>query len=183
MYLCNIWVAGDFNLPKMDWDHMCPSPDYKHPLFYRHITAVLNDSNLTQTVSLPTSDSNIIDLFFTTHPTLVQRVSILPRISDHDIQVNTSAKILFQKPRSISPYKMANWDGMKQALEAYHQDMLESGKYSSLNAVQLCDDLHSTLTSLTNKFIPSKLSSTRDNLPWGNQKLKRIARQRDRAFQ
>ena len=95
MYLCNIWVAGDFNLPKMDWDHMCPSPDYKHPLFYRHITAVLNDSNLTQTVSLPTSDSNIIDLFFTTHPTLVQRVSILPGISNHDIvqiQVNTSSE-------------------------------------------------------------------------------------------
>ena len=41
---------------------------------------------------------------------------------------------------------------------------------------------HSTLTSLTNKFIPSKLSSTRNNLPWFNQKLKRIARQRDRAF-
>ena len=69
---------------------------------------------------------------------------------------------------------------MKKALEAYHQDMLESGKYSSLNAVQLWDDLHSTLT---NKFIPSKLSSTRNNLPWVNQKLKRITRQRDRAFQ
>ena len=68
---------------------------------------------------------------------------------------------------------------MKQALEAYHQDMLESGKYSSLNAVQLWDDNHSTLTSLTNKFIPSKLS----NLHWVNQKLKRIARQRDRVFQ
>jgi len=72
---------------------------------------------------------------------------------------------------------------MKQALEAYHQDMLESGKYSSLNAVQLWDYLHSTLTSLTNKFIPSKLTSTRNNLPWVNQKLKRIARQRDGAFQ
>ena len=69
---------------------------------------------------------------------------------------------------------------MKQAL---HQDMLESGKYSSINAVQLCDDLHSTLTSITNKFIPSKLSSTGNNLPWVNKKLKRIARQRDRAFQ
>jgi len=45
---------------------------------------------------------------------------------------------------------------MKQALKAYHQDMLVSGKYSSLNAVQQWDDLHSTLTSLTNKFIPSK---------------------------
>ena len=150
------------------------------------ITEVINDSNLAYTVSLPTRDSNILDLFFTTNPTFVQRVSILPGISDHDIvqiQVNTSAKNLFQKPRSISLYKKANWDGIKQALEAYHQDMLESGKYSSLNAVQLWDDLHSTLTSLTNKCIPSKLSSTRNNLPWVNQKLKRIAIQRDRAFQ
>ena len=115
-------IAGYFNLPKMDWDNMSPSPDCKHPSFYRQITEVLNDSNLTQTVSLPTRDSNILDLFFTTNPTLVQRVSILPGISDHDIvqiQVNTSAKILFQKPRSISPYKKANWDEMKQAL---HQD-------------------------------------------------------------
>jgi len=119
---CNIWVAGDFKLPKMVWYHMCPSPDCNHPSFCRQITEVLNDSNLTQTVSLPTRDSNILDLFFTTNPTLVQRVSILPGISDHDIvqiQVNTSAKILFQKPRSISPYKKANWDGVKQAL---HQD-------------------------------------------------------------
>ena len=65
---------------------------------------------------------------------------------------------------------------MKQAL---HQDMLESGEYSSLNAVQLWDDTHSTLTSLTHKFIPSKLS----NLHRVNQKLKRIARQKDRVFQ
>ena len=55
---------------------------------------------------------------------------------------------------------------MKQALEAYHQDMLERGKYSSLHVVQLWDDLQYTLTSLTNKFIPSK----------------RIARQRERVF-
>ena len=78
---------------------MCPSPDCKHRSFYRQVTEVLNESNLTQTVSIPTRDSNILDFFFTTHPTLVQRVSILPGISDHDIvqiQVNTSAKILFR---------------------------------------------------------------------------------------
>ena len=97
---CNIWVAEDFNLPKMDWNHMCPSPDCKHPSFYRQITEILNDSNLTPTVSLPTSDSNILDLFFTTNPTLVQRVSILPRISDHDIvqiQVNTRKEMAIQR--------------------------------------------------------------------------------------
>ena len=142
----------------MDWDHMCPSPDCKHPSFYRQITEVLNDSNLTQTVSLPTRDSNILDLFFTTNPTLVKRVSIIPGISDHDIvqiQVHI-CKHSFQKPWSIFLYKKENWDGKKQALEAYHQDMLESWKYFSLNAVQLWDDIHSTLTSLTNKFNPFK---------------------------
>ena len=101
---CNIQVAGDFNLPKMDWGHMCPSPDCKHPSFYRQITEVLNDSNLTQTVSIQTRDSNILDLLFTTNPTLAQRVCILPGISDHDIvqiQLNTSAKVLF---RNHGPY-------------------------------------------------------------------------------
>ena len=47
------------------------------------------------------------------------------------------------------------WDEMKQVLETYHQDMLERRKCSFLNTVQLWDDLHSTLISLTNKFIPS----------------------------
>ena len=138
----NIWVAGDFNLPKMDWDHKCPSPDCKHPSFYRQITEVLNDSTRTQTVSLPTCDSNTLDLFYTTNPTLVQRVSILPGISDHDIvqiQVNTSAKILFQKPRSISLYKKANWDGMNQTLEAYHQDMLVTSIQISIEHISSCD--------------------------------------------
>ena len=85
------------------------------------------------------------------------------RISDHaivHIQVNTSAKILFQKPRSIS--KKANWDGMKQALEIYHEDMLESGKYSSINAVpvQLWDDLllSQTNSSLQNSLAPEIIS-------------------------
>ena len=164
---------GTSTYPRWIGTICAPPPGCKHPSFHRQITEVLNDSNLTQTVSLPTRDSNILDIFFTTNPTLVQRVSILPGISDHEIvqiQVKTSAKNLFQKPRSISLYKRANWDVMKQTLEAYHQDMLESGKYSSLNAIQLWDDLHSTLTSLTSKFVPSKLSSTRNNLPNGSTK-------------
>ena len=48
---------------------------------------------LRQLSPLPTRDSNILDLFFTTNPTFVQRVSIIPGISDHgivQIQVNTS---------------------------------------------------------------------------------------------
>ena len=72
---------------------------------------------------------------------------------------------------------------MKQALEAYHQDMLEIGKYSSLNVVHLWDDLHSTLTSLTNKFIPSKPSSTRNNLPWATKNSNGLLDKETELFQ
>ena len=51
---------------------------------------------------------------------------------------------------------------MKQALEAYHEDMLESGKYSSINAVpvQLWDDLllSQTNSSLQNSLAPEIIS-------------------------
>ena len=79
-------------------------------------------------------------------------------------------KSSFQKPRSISLYRKTKWDGMKQALEAYHQVMLESGKYSCLNAVQLWvwPSLYSHF-SHKHKFIPSKLSRSRNNLHWVNQ--------------
>ena len=94
---------------------MCSSPDCKHLSFYRQITEVLNDSNLIQTISLPTRDSNILDLFFTTNPTLVQRVSILPGISDHaivQIQGNPSAKIIFSETAVYIPIQEGKlgWD-------------------------------------------------------------------------
>ena len=40
---------------------------------------------LEQMVTSPTGGQNILDLFFTTNPTLVNKTSILPGLSDHDI--------------------------------------------------------------------------------------------------
>ena len=81
----NIWVGGDLNLPKMDWNTTSPSPECKHQAFYHQVIDTLNNSNLTQMVNLPTRESNILDLFLTTNPTLVNQVNILPGISDHNI--------------------------------------------------------------------------------------------------
>ena len=46
---------------------------------------------LEQMVTSPTRGQNILDLFLTTNPTLVDNVFIIPGLSDHDIvliQVN-----------------------------------------------------------------------------------------------
>ena len=44
-------------------------------------------------------------------------------------------------------------------------------------------DLHSTLTSLTNKFIPSKPSSTRNNLPWATKNSNGLLDKETELFQ
>ena len=107
------WIAisgsqGTSTYPRWIGAICAPPTDCKHPSFYRQITEVLNDSNLTQTVSISTRDSNILDLFFTTNPTFVQRVSILQGISNHgnvQIQVNTStfAWQIFAAPKYVAP--------------------------------------------------------------------------------
>ena len=136
-------------------------------------------------VNLPTREHNILDLFLTTNPTLVNQVNILPGISDHDIvetKVNTSARICYQMPRKIPLYKKANWQEIKQSLIDYHQVMTSEDKYSALNTEELWENFSNTLNNLTDKWIPSKQSSVRDHLPWVNQDIKKLIRRRNRAF-
>ena len=80
-----IWLLGDFNLPKIDWGHQMPKPDCSHPTFYSECLGAFSDCLLEQIVTSPTRCQNIIDLFFTTNPTLIDKVSILPGLADHYI--------------------------------------------------------------------------------------------------
>ena len=79
------WLLGDFNLPEIDWENLIPSPECGHPTFYRDCLEVLDNCLLEQMVTSPTRGQNILDLFLTTNPTLVDNVSITPGLSDHDI--------------------------------------------------------------------------------------------------
>ena len=76
---------GDFNLPKVDWQSLAPTPDCKFPTFYRECLEVFKDCLLEQTVTSPTWGKHILDLYFTSNPTLIDYVSILPGLSDHGI--------------------------------------------------------------------------------------------------
>ena len=80
-----ICLLRDFNLPKVNWELMAPKPDCSHPTFYRECLEVFNDCLLEQMVTSPTWGQNILDLLLTSNPTLIEKVSVLPGLSDHDI--------------------------------------------------------------------------------------------------
>ena len=74
---------------------------------------------LEQMLTSPTRGQKILDLFFTTNPTLVNKISIMPGLSDHDIvlvEVNSHPEIIKQVPRDIPLYKKTNWDKLKQSM-------------------------------------------------------------------
>ena len=78
-----IWLLGDFNLPKVDWEMKTVKPDCSFPTFYRECLEAFNDCLLIQMVTSPTRGHNILDLIFTSNPTLIDKISVSPDLSDH----------------------------------------------------------------------------------------------------
>ena len=85
-------------------------------------------------INLPTRFQNILDLFFTTNPTLVNKISTIPGISDRDAiicaEVNIKPKSWKQMPHEIPIYKKADWGQLKQIMVDYYQDQLTRDPYA-----------------------------------------------------
>ena len=179
-----VWLLGDFNLPKVDWEHLKPKPDCSHPTFYRECLEALGDCMLEQMVTSPTRGQNILDLFFTTNPTLVDDITIIPGLSDHDIvlaQVNVKPEVTKQVPRNIPLYKKANWDQLKQSMRDFHLELVQSS-LATTDVQSLWDKFVTRLQQGIDTFIPVRKADTRDGFSWINQEIRRLIRKRDKLY-
>ena len=135
-------------------------------------------------MTLPTWGQNILDLFLTKNPTLVDNVSIIPGLSDHDIvlaKVNAKPEISKQVPHTILLYKIADWDQLKQS----NRDLLSELTQSDLATTSvrsMWDRFASKLEQGIDKFIPTRKSGTRDGFPWINQEICCLMRKRDKLY-
>jgi len=76
------FIAGDFNLPNIDW-LTCVAPDDGVP---NSIFQLFVDNNLTQMITIPTRLNNILDKFLTNLPSIVSNYVLCDPLgaSDHD---------------------------------------------------------------------------------------------------
>ena len=135
------------------------APDCKHHTFYLNCLDAFSDCMLEQMVTSPTPGQNILDLFFTTNTTLVNKISILPGLSDHDIvlvEVNSRPEIIKQVPRDIPLYQKANWDQLKQTMrDLYTELQLEP---ATTDRQAMWDKFTSRLQQGIDKHIPIRSS-------------------------
>ena len=140
----------------------------------------MSDENLSQVINISTRGRNTLDLLFTDHPALINHVQSAPGFSDHDtliIEHQIKATINKKPPRKVYQYKKADWEGMQRHIRAFAVDHDVSSMTVEENWVCFKSMVHAAM----DKFIPSKILSTRFNLPYLSQSTKRKMRRRRRA--
>ena len=88
------WIGGDFNLPDIQWKENQITSHQNTKSINEAFVNTFQDLSVKQLVDFPTRNENILDLFLTNRPSLVNRLEPMPGISDHDtmIYVNTNVK-------------------------------------------------------------------------------------------
>ena len=152
-----------------------PTPDCSNFDFYRKCLEAFDDCLLEQMVTLPTRAQNILDLFLPTNLTLIDKTSVLPGLSDHDIilaDVNVKPKTIKQVSRNIYLYKKANWDQLKESMREFNSTL--QSDLATADIKILWDSFVTKLQHGIDTCIPIGKAKPIDGLPWINQEIRRI---------
>ena len=169
----NLIIAGDFNLPDVNWDEQTVnmSPQYGNEVNQIGIDT-MNDLFLTQMVSEPTCGKNILDLLFSSCPDQVQNIQVRPGISDHSCvttEVLLKAKVTKKKPRKIFMYGKADPGELKRHIADLRDNFKATAK--NRNASDNWKYFTDELAKIVQKLVPQKIIRERHDLPWLRKQL------------
>ena len=121
----NIVIAGDFNLPNIDWININATSE--NPI-YSHFIKIINDYFLWQVIDFPTRENNILDLILTSIPEKLTNIEgsqdIL--VTDHKLVkfcINLRISKKLKAERRVYNFKKADWQGLKQTLKTVPWDL------------------------------------------------------------
>ena len=111
------WLAGDFNLPDIDWENFSTTGHQYSRSINQLFLDLTCDLGLSQTVDRPTRGNNILDIFLTSHLDLHQNSQVIPGVSDHEaVLIENKLSIKTKRPtkREIKLWKEADMTELKK---------------------------------------------------------------------
>ena len=141
------------------------------------------NESLVQIQESPTRENNVLDLMFTNRPGLVKNNQTIPGISDHDIVIVDSdirARINKSKPRKVFRFKDADWNMIREDATELNENLLTDFDKNSVD--ENWEKFKVGIMDIAEKHVPSKMTSTRYNLPWINRKLRRLTRKKQKLY-
>ena len=99
-----LWIRGDVNLPDIDWKtHAIKGHNYQISINQCFLNTIY-DTGSDKIVRFPTRGENILDVFLTNCPSLIEKCKAVPGVSNHDIvfvEASTRATRTKQPQRKI----------------------------------------------------------------------------------
>ena len=178
-----LWIAGDINLPDINWVNNCTTGHF-YPLNLNNtFLDFLSDNALSQMVTTPTRGSNILDIFVTNRPSLVETCDTTDGISDHEAVLVVSsvlANLFHPSKRLIYLWAQADFNAIRGNMQSLCEDFLN--KFSTLTPVDVLWDEFLSVCNMCMDSIPTKFTSSKCKHPWINNCIKRITRRKQRAY-
>ena len=78
------WLVGDLNLPSIDWTNNCIKDSAYPFVLCDTVINFVQEYGFSQAIDFPTRGSNILDVFITNRPSLLQNCTPIAGISDHE---------------------------------------------------------------------------------------------------
>ena len=180
-----VWIAGDLNLPNINWsDNSISGNNYPIP-FCNLVLDLFSNAGLAQLVTFPTRRNNILDIFATNRPTLLNKCLPIPGISDHEaIYIESMITAKYNPPvrRKILLWSKANFQTISQHIQDFNSKFLATFSITHEPPVQQMWNDFMNMCSDCMDLVPSKFSSIRFNQFWVNSKTKQICRKKKRMY-
>ena len=167
-------LAGDFNAGGVDWEAGVVPPGTKQSSICQKVLDICLSHGLEQQQRLPTRDGRVLDLFCTNKPGLTKSIHGLPGLSDHDIvcaDCHVRARAIRKPTRKIYLWSKTDWVELKSRTIEYKDSIMR--QYLSRSFEVNYNDFKSFVDSVMDTCIPTKRDSSRFNMPWFNNTLKK----------
>ena len=115
-------------------------------------------------------------------PSCLNRVEILPPISDHDIvlvEADITPKRVKPPARNVYVWRKGNWDTLRQEFEIFANDYLALDK-ANLHINTLWNLIKEKINTLVKDHVPTKTIKPTFRVPWIDDGIRRLIRRRDR---
>ena len=122
----HVLLCGDFNCPDTDWDQHTVHNNAPDQAVQQALIDLATKFSLSQVHDSATREGNLLDLVFTTNPSLVKASNNTPGISDHDIvvtDIDLKPHYVRQKPRKSYRYDKAVWNSLRKEASSISEDI------------------------------------------------------------
>ena len=168
-----IWLAGDLNLPNIDWLNNIISGNHYPSSLCNKFLDFMTYHGLVQMNLQPTRRNNILDVFLTNQPLATTNVETAPGISDHEALIVRSTISVQSSPivkRKIHLWHKADLSRINNLIADFTTSFLNHPIDTPIQ--QLWDSYKALCMDCLN-LVPTKtISSNNSNKSWATPLIK-----------